>query len=105
MKLKPVHHGETNELLGYAHWCAGCECAHIFYTRPGSPQWTFNGNMESPSFEPSMRFFHHANKDKPEKTLCHYFLRDGVIEYLADSGDHDLRGKHPLQDIPDGYGI
>lgn len=111
MKLKAVHHGETNELLGYAHWCAGCKEAHIFYTErrtnnPNAACWTFNGDMEKPTFGPSMRLFKHSPREGvPERTLCHYFLVDGFIDYLPDSSDHDLRGKVLLTDFPPDYGI
>lgn len=112
MKLKAVAHGETNEHLGYAHWCQGCNEAHIFYTRPGTPQWTFvNNDMEKPTFVASMKIFRPAMPSHPnperraERTLCHYILTDGVINYLADSTGHDLRGHHPLQDIPPDYHV
>lgn len=114
MKLVPYRHGETNELLGWAHWCAGCQHAHVFrIDRPGrkGPVWSFNGNMEKPTFSPSMREFIPEGRDKDnnitrqEKTTCHYILTDGVINYLADSSEHTLRGSHPLPDFPADYSI
>lgn len=101
----------AGELYGYSHWCAGCRCVHTFHVVGPGPVWTFNGNMEKPTFSPSMRYFIPARKDvvgkiiESEVTLCHYFLTDGEIDYLADSSDHELRGKHPLQPIPENYGV
>ena len=52
---------------------------NIFYTNPEfSPcVWTFNGDMERPTFSPSM--------------LEHFFVRAGKIEYLQDC-DHPMAG-------------
>lgn len=79
----------------YLFWCPGCEEAHIFTVRTdgGRPAWSFDGNMQSPTFSPSLLY-----PDK--KPLCHLFLRDGRIEFLGDCG-HALAGKTvPLPDLP-----
>lgn len=90
---------------GYAHWCPGCRIAHHFNVGGASgPQWTFDGNVELPTFAPSMRSFQPAMAGRPEVTLCHYFLRAGVIEYLGDCA-HALKGKSvTLPDFPENYG-
>lgn len=109
-KILPVRNRE-GVLYGYAHWCQGCRLVHIFHVIPPGPVWSFNNDMEKPTFDPSMREFMPARKDangkivKPEITLCHYFLKDGEIDFLPDSSYHQLRGKHSLQDIPEDYGI
>jgi len=41
-----------------------------------------------------------GNITQPERTMCHYFLKNGEIEFLGDSTEHELRGKHPLPDFP-----
>lgn len=91
----------------YGHWCPGCECAHVFYVGRGKrPCWTFDGNLEKPTFSPSMRSFLHANPEAGEpneRTLCHYFLTAGVINFLSDSSDHELRGLVPLPPFPSDY--
>jgi len=108
MKLKSVVNSK-GQLVGYTHWCAGCRSRHMFNVSvpgepPSRPCWTFDGNMEKPTFSPSMRSYRPACEvdgvKYPEVTLCHYFLRAGEIEYLNDSTLHSLRGKHPLMDIP-----
>lgn len=91
---------------GFGHWCPGCRCAHIFWVAPKErPVWTFDGNVNSPTFAPSMRSFVPADEEEglPEKTLCHYFLKAGVIDFLADSSGHALRGKVPLPPFPSDY--
>lgn len=82
---------------GYTFWCVGCGGHHPFYVRPFGDRhvWTFNGNIESPTFAPSLV----CNKDDPP-TRCHLFVRDGQIQYLADSW-HGLKGTTvPMVDIP-----
>lgn len=89
------------------HWCEACGHVHgarIDDGRPTSmPKWTWNGDREKPTLSPSILNFTHENGR--QVTLCHYFLKDGVIEYCGDN-PHALNGKSvPLIDIPDGYGF
>lgn len=96
--------GNGDEWFG--HWCPGCKYAHLFYVnRAKTPCWTFDGNLEKPTFSPSMRSFTPANAERgrPERTLCHYILTAGVINFLPDSTDHELRGEVPLPPFPDDY--
>ena len=73
---------------------------------PDRPSWTFDGNMESPTFGPSIRCFTTEttdDNDKPlphpvERTLCHYFIKAGKIEFCGDS-PHALAGR--TVDLPD----
>lgn len=89
-------------LYGYMIWCAGCEQAHVLTTEPWTrewtekdgtkksapgPVWTFDGNMESPTFAPSLL----CNKDWAERR-CHSFVRAGQIQYLDDCF-HALAGQ------------
>lgn len=50
-------------------------------------RWSFDGNMESPTFSPSMLV--HGDECHPRE---HFFVRDGKVEYLPDC-DHALAGK------------
>lgn len=110
MIIRKVRHG-------YAHWCPGCKHAHTIYvTAPGGYNWTFNGDIEKPTFTPSLRHFWPAQPNRtdpdgtvhparPEETRCHYFITDGQIIFCDDSKKHDLRGSHPLPECPgDEYG-
>lgn len=82
---------------GYAHWCPGCEEMHyISASDPQSkrPQWSFNGDIENPTFSPSMKL------SKKGVVHCHYFLRDGKLQFLRDC-THDFAGKTiPLPELP-----
>jgi hypothetical protein len=53
----------------------------------GSPVWTFNGDLERPTFEPSLLCDQHDPAHR-----CHLFLRQGRIEYLSDC-HHALAGQ------------
>lgn len=63
----------------------------------GAGGWTFDGNLDAPTFSPSV--LHHAhggvvdgpNEFKPQ-VQCHYFIRAGRIEFCGDSR-HALAGK------------
>lgn len=77
-------------------WCPGCERLHPFRTRGPGPVWTFDGNLDAPTFAPSML----VNKHHPA-SRCHSFVRAGEIQFLGDC-HHGLAGKTvPLPPLPD----
>ena len=83
------------ELAGEpVHYCPGCEQLHRFsITKPNDcgAKWTFDGNVMSPTFFPSMNIV----------GSCHYFLRAGKIQFLSDCR-HKLAGQTiPLPELPD----
>lgn len=99
--------GYTNG--GYAHFCPACHRMHAFAVdgpfRNGA-QWTFNGNIDAPTFNPSM----HIKVNTPDmgadyqpkamSSVCHYFLRDGQIQFLGDC-THAMAGQTvPLPELP-----
>lgn len=97
-KLRPyVYRKDDDEPAGFSFWCPGCEGFHAFRVRSherftDEPVWSFDGNLEAPTFSPSLRCSIHG------KTTCHLFLRNGQIEYCSDS-PHALAGKTvPLSD-------
>lgn len=102
MKLKPFVDGQGN-FLGYHHYCPGCESNHGIWTEARNSRgatWSFDGNMESPTFSPSIKVTYNGAdagqtdedgfKSPPE--VCHYFIRNGMIEFCGDS-THSLAGK------------
>ena len=63
----------------------------------GGPNWTWNGSVDKPTFSPSVlcRATHRLTDEEydrvmageviePRPLVCHCFVRDGVIEFLAD---------------------
>jgi hypothetical protein len=76
----------------YFHYCPACDELHSL-----PDEWSFNGNLESPTFSPS--FKHQWGTDE----ICHYVLTDGVLNYCGDC-THSMAGqKVPLPDIPQQY--
>ena len=84
-------------LHGYAVRCPACDAAglghaHVFAARTADGRgWSFNGDVERPTFSPSMLATCTYGEDG-RKTVCHSFVRDGRVEYLADC-THALAGQ------------
>lgn len=84
-------------LYGYHFQCPGCETIHTV-----GASWTFNGDMQLPTFSPSIlvRKGHQPNDNRPKST-CHSFMRDGQLQFLGDC-THKLAGQTvDLVDLPD----
>lgn len=108
-KMRRVGASDGYKAGGLAHWCPACESMHAFALdgkNSNGAQWTWDGNVENPSFEPSMLITinaqshpHHLVGEPTE--VCHYFLRNGVIEYLGDC-THGLKGQRiVMPPLPD----
>lgn len=90
MKLKPFSRGNKGEVQGYDFMCPGCGYQHRYITRYESDQskaWSFNGDMERPTFVPSL-LYHKTDI----QLRCHCFVTDGQIQYCQDS-EHSFAGK------------
>jgi hypothetical protein len=97
---------------GWAHWCPGCSSMHAFAVDqpfPNGAQWKFDGNLEAPTFTPSMniRTGKYADPQFVDEdglsSICHYFLTAGNLIFTADS-THALAGKTvPLPELPAGH--
>jgi hypothetical protein len=109
---------------GHSHWCPGCGEMHVV---PDS--WTFDGNLESPTFSPSVKITGQKTvvdergewtgawmatdengapverkvflpTDTPVPYCCHYVLTAGVIQFGGDC-THAMVGQAvPLPDLP-----
>lgn len=89
MKLKPVY-GPARKLYGYSFPCPGCGHPHVFYVS-GLMTWTFDGNMEAPTFTPSLlnSCDTHIN---PKLRRCHLNLTAGKLQFHPDC-THGLAGQ------------
>lgn len=94
---------------GLGHWCPACEEMHAFALdgkNSRGAQWRWDGNVEFPTFTPSMNIITNPKNDKDHQPhlptdVCHYFLRGGIIEYLGDC-THAMKGqKVPLPPLPE----
>lgn len=104
-----LHLREHDGRRTYIVWCPACGHAHSFDCWPGAgrpdgPGWTFDGNIEQPTFTPSLRIF--ISRDGKEQTLCHFNLTRGKLHYCSDmSVPHSLSGQVvDMEPIPEGYG-
>lgn len=94
----------------YLFECPGCGYFHCFTVawdaemkadyearfKRSAPVWTFNGDLERPTFAPSLLYPGDAAGGVIQ---CHSYVRDGNIQFLDDCG-HALRGQTvPLKDI------
>lgn len=72
-----------------SHTCPGCDEEHLIPMWGDTP-WAFNDDFEKPTLSPSVK--HTINhRDEPSK-VCHYFIKNGMIEYCGDSF-HALAGQ------------
>ena len=77
-------------------FCPACKTVHLFDDR-----WTFNGDLQKPTFNPSM-LVHEVKNEKYWQPRCHSFVREGQIQYLGDC-THDMKGQTiDLPEITDG---
>jgi hypothetical protein len=97
-----------------AFWCPGCDTAHSI-TVNAADGWGWNGDLERPTFTPSVLVHSHATLI--DSTLegaaltapgnctvtpqCHSFVTEGRIQFLGDS-THPLAGQ--TVDLPEWGG-
>lgn len=89
-------HEETSN--GKRYWyfhCPGCKKTHgvASHLYGGGPGWTFNDDLQKPTFSPSILVYPH-----PAQPRCHSFVRNGQIQFLDDC-DHELKGQ--TVDLPE----
>lgn len=96
MKLITTNHKDGSK--SYSFTCPGCRRHHaIRVGNAEGPSWTFDGNLDKPTFSPSI-----LNRvlltGGGHRDRCHFFIRDGRIEFCGES-EHKLAGQ--TVDLPD----
>lgn len=101
---------DKGEFHGVRIECPGCEFGgHLLPVRwlpvgavesphlAGKDRWDFNGDMERPTFYPSIKT---SAEFGPERRpfVCHSYVTDGQIKYLTDC-THALSGQ--TVDLPE----
>lgn len=78
-----------------AYHCPACKMPHGVPVEGGTA-WGFNGKLDKPTLTPSVKHTMtcYGRSDK----VCHYFIRDGRIEYCGDC-THAMSGQ--TVDLPD----
>jgi hypothetical protein len=84
-----------------AFWCPGCDQSHLVTT----DRWQWNGSVDRPTVQPSILVTYNgrdAGTDGAPPAVCHSFLTDGQMQFLADCS-HALAGQTvALPAWPDG---
>lgn len=84
---------------GYMFNCVGCGIWHVVYVdHPSRPNWTFNNDPENPTFSPSVLVTYNWGPEMRLQRVCHSFIKEGKIQYLADC-NHELVNQ--TVDLPD----
>lgn len=99
MKIRPIENPK-GELVGYSFYCPGCGHDHVYYVI-GKIKWEFNGDMDRPSFTPSLlnRWgnrvpgYEHTDHGGGQ---CHLYVTDGKINYCGDC-THEMNGKQNVE--------
>jgi hypothetical protein len=91
--------------ISYLFDCPACGISHscrVGATHPeGKPMWTFNGNLDRPTFHPSLVV---RWRNGAVDQVCHSFIRDGRIQFLNDC-THGMGGKTvEIPDLEPGWG-
>jgi hypothetical protein len=87
----------------YSFYCPGCKHQHSYPVNSDGTGWTFNGNMELPSFTPSLLNQLKVQNEKTGeydivKSRCHLYVTNGKIQYCNDC-THEFAGQ--TIDIPE----
>lgn len=78
--------------------CPACEIPHGINCGDGhGPVWSWNGDINKPTFSPSVLVDFTYGADK-KREVCHSFVVEGTIQFLTDC-THQLAGK--TVDIPE----
>lgn len=93
----------------YSFFCPGCGHDHVYNTQnPGRPNWSFNGDLNSPTFTPSLlnTWGKEADPnwevpDEPGPGIgwsgrCHLFVTNGRIDYCGDC-THPYNGRQGVE--------
>ena len=94
--LSPVLGQGDDEALVYM--CPACVCIHRIPVSPGKGAWwQWNGDVNLPTFRPSIRVVVEGYKDA---YVCHAYVTGGAVRFLSDC-THAMAGQTvPLPEMP-----
>jgi hypothetical protein len=85
-----------------AFWCPGCRRPHrirvSLHCDPDGPCWGFDGDVDRPTFTPSVFVNQPGPHFNPGAPSCHSFVTRGRVLFLQDC-THHLAGQ--TVDLPD----
>lgn len=83
-KFREIPVSETETQLQF--FCPGCDMEHAL-----NRTWIFNNDFEEPTVSPSVLVRGWKGGREGHAYRCHSFIKNGMIEFLADC-THDLKG-------------
>lgn len=96
-----------------SYWfrCPGCRTDHLIITKATHQSiWEWNGSLDSPTFSPSIKVggvleaFDKNSPDYGKPYCCHFFVKDGRIQFLPDC-THAMAGQTiEMPEVKDGKG-
>lgn len=92
-KVERMTANNEREVL-YAFECPACGVSHaarVASQQEGLALWTFNGDLNRPTFYPSIGTTWERADGSP--VVCHAHVEDGRIRYLPDCYGHDMGGR------------
>ena len=111
---------------GLVFFCPGCNDTHAINTVTTGRQWQYNGDVDKPTFSPSIcyragHFIEGESQDKcwctfedrhpefkgrkhPVCYVCHSFVNDGMIWFLDDCTHKLANQTVPIPEWPYGRG-
>lgn len=101
--MSKVSHATVGQGYGAEGWLIRCPACNREHFIPKDGRWTFNGNIEKPTFKPSINECsnppNHKNYRPDIPTFrCHYIITDGRIAFCSDC-THALKGQ--TVELPD----
>jgi hypothetical protein len=101
MRVRKLDHPGMD---AYSFACPGCLHEHMFVVSrtqeyhatcvahgQGTPCWEFNGDLERPTFSPSL-LVRWDFEERKSTSVCHSYVRGGQIQFLMDC-THELKGQ------------
>ena len=76
---------------GWCHWCPACQEMHCFRVEGAAdesvkkPRWTFDGNVEQPTFSPSMLIFVMSRSEEYWVIRRTDKNKRGAVEYATEA--------------------
>lgn len=99
VSIKKHFTGDAGKTYVYTRaWfkCPGCGQYHGYTIELGpgetGPVWTFNGDVDSPTFGPSYRTWT-GPEGSPPDWQCHFFVENGMIRFCGDCIDNHQPAK------------
>lgn len=87
--------------------CPASSCGTVripVQATPGSKEsiWKWNGSLDKPTLHPSIKKTWDFGPQR-KHNVCHFWIKDGVIQFLADC-THELKGQSvPMNDVTDEF--